>query len=199
MNWKQIGYGIAVGLLTVALLAGCAKTPQQQESEFSTWSGSSDSRSESSEPGDISLIFDGTYVVAEGLSFRLPDGWEAAQDLESGRLSASSADGTKLVDVAMTPLEQQTGITEQLLAEETAAALAQAWREAGGTQVQYTIGPVSFLGEEHPAVSLSAQKNGLPVEQMQLCLLRAGGMLTITVTARTTGELPRLLAQFTTT
>lgn len=202
-------------LALLCLLASCGKeldAPSDAPSASSESAGSSapSAPSAPSEPsvlseptlsgsGDIPLISGGVCEVFPGLSFRLPDGWTNEEDPASAPemlFSASSADGNASVSAAYAALEQITGLTEALLAAEFAETLPPLWQEAGAKDVKTDVTRLSFLGEEHDALSLTATVDGKAVCQLQLYLLRSDGLYTLTVTAGSREEANGLLSAF---
>lgn len=208
MQKKIFAKAVLFALLAALLLTvGCA---EEQESSVTSSDDASFAESavssqaaislpdetSSEESGDassevIDLPLAPVFTLQGDLRFCPAEGWEQTDE----HLYASP-DGMCLVRVEVLNLPDPKGVTEFLLVSDAVQTLPDALAQTGAEIVTLEAVDVTFLGKEHPSVSLVTAKDGVCVYQQQIYLQDGGQVLLLTVTSKTKDQRELLLSYF---
>lgn len=186
-------------LFLCILLCGCqaGQRPSDSSRDPSSRSSETTGAGQTRSDGVISLLPAPDRRAYENVFFTLPTDWETGEPQQSGELfSASSSDGKQSVNVFVTELTPENGLTAELLLREALLSLSVAWKNAGAADVRAVAEETVYLGEETKALFLSATLGGEAVFQKQLYRSQDGIVYLITVTTHGTDDTDRLLQAF---
>ena len=196
-------------LASLLLIVGCA---EEQESSVTSSDDASCAESAESSRAVISLPEDSSlceessletsseaielpgapeFVLQGGVRFCPDAGWEATDEHVY-----ISPDGMQSVRAEVLTLPDPKGITESRLVVDAVQTLPDAFSQTGAEIVTLEAVEVTFLGKEHPSVSLVTAKDGVCVYQQQIYLQDGGQVLLLTVTSKTKDQRELLLSYF---